>query len=133
MVWNMGNLSGQTWTGNTFFGDSSALAWRHDSGTVTTFDGWRTLTGFADPGTYAGTAPEGVKIVVRPNQYEPGRANIIVYNWAQQSTVSEEINRMLDLPVEWDDVAPGLGALRAQVVLAVGLLHTARRRPGPSP
>jgi len=88
MLWNLGDLSGQTWSGNTFFGDSSALAWRHDSSAVTTFDGWRTLTGFADPGAYGGSAPVGVKIVVRPNRYEPGRANIIVYNWAQQSTVS---------------------------------------------
>src|SRR5438270_3591161 len=39
---------------------------------------------------------------------------------------------MVDLPVEWDDVAPGLGALRARVVLAVSLLRTARRRQGPS-
>ncbi len=86
MVWNLGDVSGQTWSGNTFFGDSTTLAWRHDSSAVTTFDGWRTLTGLADPGTYADSAPTGVKIVVRPNRYEPGRANIIVYNWAQQST-----------------------------------------------
>jgi hypothetical protein len=95
MVWNAGNLSGQTWSGNTFFGDSTALAWRYDSSTVTTFDGWRTLTGLAYPGTYAGSAPTGVKIVVRPNRYEPGRANIIVYNWAQQSTVSVDVSGIL--------------------------------------
>jgi len=97
MVWNMGTLSGQTWNGNTFFGDSTHLAWRYDSSTVTTFDGWRTLTGFAYPGTYAGSAPTGVKIVVRPNRYEPGRANIIVYNWAQQSTVDVDVSGILDV------------------------------------
>ncbi len=97
MVWNMGNLSGQTWSGNTLFGDSTALAWRTDSSTITTFDGWRTLTGFADPGTYAGSAPTGVKIVVRPNRYEPARANLIVYNWAQQSTVGVDVSGILDV------------------------------------
>lgn len=97
MVWNMGDLSGQTWSGNTFFGDSTTLAWRHDSSTVTTFDGWRALTGFADPGTYAGTAPTGVKVVVRPNRYERGRASIIVYDWAQQGTVSVDVSDILEM------------------------------------
>jgi Right handed beta helix region len=97
MLWNLGDLTGQTWSGNTFFGDSSALAWRHDSGTVTTFAGWRTLTGLADPGTYAGTTPAGLNVVVRPNAYEPGRANIIVYNWAQQGTVSVDVSGILHL------------------------------------
>jgi len=95
MVWNMGNLSGQRWSGNTFFGDSTTLAWRLDSSAVTTFDGWRTLTGLGEPGAYVGTAPEGVKIVVLPNRYERGRANIIIYNWAQQSTVSVDVAGIL--------------------------------------
>src|SRR5216117_55232 len=46
--------------------------------------------------------------------------------------MSKEIKRLVDLPLEWDDVAPGPGALRARVVLAVSLLRTARRRQGPS-
>jgi hypothetical protein len=97
MLWNIGDLAGQTWSGNTFFGDSSALAWRHDSSTVTTFADWRTLTGLADPGTYAGTTPSGLNVVVRPNAYEPGRANIIVYNWDQQGTVSVDVSGILHL------------------------------------
>lgn len=95
MLWNLGDLSGQTWGDNTFWGDPTVAAWRHDTNAVTTFDAWRTLTGFAEPGVYAGSAPTGVKIVVRPNQYEPGRANIIVYNWAQQSTVSVDVSGIL--------------------------------------
>lgn len=103
MVWNIGNLSGHTWSGNTFFGDPTAMAWWHTTSdiildnSVTSFDGWRTQTGFADPGTYAGSAPAGVKIVVRPNQYEPGRATIIVYNWAHQSTVSVDVSGILNV------------------------------------
>ena len=97
MVWTLGSdSSDERWSDNTLFGDPSAVVWRHDTADVTTFDGWRTQNGFADPGTYAGSAPTGVKIVVRPNQYEPGRANIIVYNWAQQSTVSVDVSGILD-------------------------------------
>ncbi len=95
MVWTLGTVSDQRWSDNTFFGDPTAVAWRNDSNSATTFDGWRTQTGFVDPGTYAGSAPTGVKIAVRPNQYEPGRANIIVYNWAQQSAVSVDVAGIL--------------------------------------
>jgi hypothetical protein len=34
-------------------------------------------------------------VVVRPNQYEAGRANIIVYNWALQSSVSVDLSSVL--------------------------------------
>ena len=97
MVWSLGSDSNERWSDNTLFGDPSAAVWRHDTTAATTFDGWRTENGFPDPGTYAGSAPTGVKIVVRPNQYEPGRANIIVYNWAQQSTVSVDVSGILDM------------------------------------
>ncbi len=97
MVWNLGTVSDQRWSDNTLFGDPAAVVWRHDTTDVTTFDGWLTQNGFADPGTYAGSAPTGVKIAVRPNQYEPGRANIIVYNWAQQSAVSVDVAGILNM------------------------------------
>ncbi len=48
-----------------------------------------------DPGREFYASPTGVKIVVRPNDYEPGRANIIVYNWAQQSAVSVDVSGIL--------------------------------------
>lgn len=96
MLANTGNLSGHAWSGNTFFGDSTAVAWRYVT-SATTFSGWRVLTGLTTPGTYGGSVPTGVKVVLRPNQYEPGRANIIVYNWAQQSTVSVDVSGILNV------------------------------------
>ena len=39
----------------------------------------------------------GVNVLVRPNQYELGRANIIVYNWAQQGTVSVDVSGILNV------------------------------------
>ena len=95
MLGTLGTVSGQTWRGNTFFGDSTITAWRHDSNAVTIFHDWLTETGLSDPGTYAGSAPTGVKIVVRPNPYEPGRANIIVYNWDQQPAVAVDVSGIL--------------------------------------
>jgi hypothetical protein len=37
----------------------------------------------------------GTKVVVRPNPYESGRANIVVYNWSRQSSVPVDVSRVL--------------------------------------
>ena len=95
MVWSNGDLAGHTWSGNVFLGDSTAQAWRHDSSSVIAFDAWRTVTALANPGTYADSLPAGVKVVVRPNQYEPGRAHIIVYNWENRSSVGVDVSGSL--------------------------------------
>lgn len=42
--------------------------------------------------TYYSGRPAGVKIYVRPNAYEPGRGNIIVYNWDRQPSVSVNLS-----------------------------------------
>jgi len=45
--------------------------------------------------TFLSSRPTGVKTFVRPNAYEAGRANITVYNWANQSTVSVDVSGIL--------------------------------------
>lgn len=99
MVWNTGDLSGQTWSGNTFYGD--ATVWRYTTTgldtVTTTFEGWKAITGLVDPGTDPGNRPTEVKVVMRPNRYEPGRATIIVYNWAHQSTVTVDVSDILEM------------------------------------
>jgi hypothetical protein len=40
-------------------------------------------------------AGSGVNVFVRPNKYEPGRANIIVYNWARKDVVEVTIGSIL--------------------------------------
>jgi hypothetical protein len=43
--------------------------------------------------TYMGSKPtSGNAVLVRPNQYEPGRANITIYNWAKASSVQVNIS-----------------------------------------
>jgi hypothetical protein len=39
-----------------------------------------------------GSLPTNNVVVVRPNQYEAGRANIAIYNWKNQATVSVDIS-----------------------------------------
>ncbi|MEP6914012.1 MAG: hypothetical protein ABJC89_00130 [Acidobacteriota bacterium] len=44
------------------------------------------------PNNLYSTSPSGVFVGVRPNAYEPGRANVVVYNWARQPQVSVNLS-----------------------------------------
>ena len=39
--------------------------------------------------------PGGVQVFVRPNQYEPGRANIVVFDWSGSPTVNVDVSNVL--------------------------------------
>jgi len=41
------------------------------------------------------STPTTTKVVVLPNQYERGRANVIVYNWGKQGSVSVNLSNVL--------------------------------------
>jgi hypothetical protein len=144
MLASIGNAGGQTWGNNTFFGDPAAATWRYGE-TVTSFDGWRALSGIADPGSYAGPAPTGMKVVVQPSRYEPGRANIVVYNWEHRSGVEVDPSGVLGLgdayviqhaqdfygpPIVSGTYAGGLVQLPAVAVTPVG---PAGAGTGPAP
>ena len=45
--------------------------------------------------TYLTSAPTGLRVVVRPNVYEPGRANTVVYNWPKTSVVPVDLSSVL--------------------------------------
>jgi hypothetical protein len=69
-----------TATGNTFYGS---------------------ISGFAESqyasNTYYSSRPTGVKIFVRPNTYEAGRANITVYNWDGLNFVNVDVSGVLSV------------------------------------
>ena len=97
MVSVRGPFGGWTFSNNTLYGDSTPASWGYnDAYPGMSFAPWKATTGLR-PGVYVGSAPTGVNVVVRPNQYELGRANIIVYNWAQQSTVSVDLSGTLSV------------------------------------
>jgi hypothetical protein len=75
---SMVNCSGTTMTGNAFYGGLSGF----------------TQSQFPS-NTYFSSQPTGTHVFVRPNAYEAGRANIIVYNWDSNSTVSVDVSAVL--------------------------------------
>jgi len=55
--------------------------------------GWVQWTGYDKTSSYIeGSLPTENVVVVRPNQYEAGRANIAIYNWQNQATVSVDLS-----------------------------------------
>ncbi|MET0618634.1 MAG: S-layer homology domain-containing protein, partial [Thermoanaerobaculia bacterium] len=44
---------------------------------------------------YGSNLPTGVKVFIRPNAYEAGRANIVIYNWDLDPTVGLDLSSVL--------------------------------------
>lgn len=53
--------------------------------------GWRQWTGFDQTSTFGRAPSQAQQIFIRPNQYEPGRSHIVVYNWALLDQVSIDL------------------------------------------
>jgi hypothetical protein len=82
------------WTGNTYYRDPMASAWRNGSSDMT-FAGWRSATNLGAGDQAVSSSPSTPAVFVRPNKYERGRANVIVYNWGRQSSVSADLSNVL--------------------------------------
>jgi hypothetical protein len=89
------NSKGYRWDFNTYFSDSTVrLKFANDSGVVS-FSQWRGTTGFDAHSQLMTDRPSGIKVFVRPNRYEPGRAHIVIYNWDLRDIVSVDLNSIL--------------------------------------
>jgi uncharacterized protein YjdB len=86
--------TGWTWAGNRQVRDPNAQAWKRGS-TAYTFSAWENATGLGATDQVSAAAPTTPAIFVRPNLYEPGRANVIVYNWGRQAAVSIDLSNVL--------------------------------------
>ncbi len=75
-----------TMNGNTFYSEVS--------GEINTGD-------YTD-NTYQATRPGGVKVILRPNLYEPGRANIAIYNWDLAASVAVDVSSVLSPGTEFE-------------------------------
>jgi hypothetical protein len=95
MVLTDSSVSGQTWSDNQFYGVPTLWTWQHGPNTPADFATWQAQAGLTRPGRYEGSGAPPNVAVVRPNQYEAGRANIIIYNWTQQPTVSVDLSAVL--------------------------------------
>jgi hypothetical protein len=94
MVEETGSWSGMSFSGNTWYGTPGTVEWLSDTAAMT-YDQWRTSTGLAAGDTYRAGRPGEQVVFVRPNQYQPGRANVVVYNWSHAGSVSVDLSAAL--------------------------------------
>jgi hypothetical protein len=91
---SLGSLSGFNWASNTWFRDPTVAAWSRDN-VAMTWAGWKTATGKGSSDVSAGNTPTGQEVVVRANQYEPGRGLITVITWTGATSASVDLSGVL--------------------------------------
>jgi hypothetical protein len=64
------------------------------TGGPTSWEAWRTSTGFDGDSTLVAAPPEKTRVIVRPNLHEEGRAHVVVLNWERAAAV--------DVPLRMD-------------------------------
>jgi hypothetical protein len=79
------------WDGNRYFG----LEQFHWQAQRRSWDVWRSSLGADANGKYIAGAPKGVWTFVHSNAYEPGRGNIVVYNWDQKNSIDVDLSSIL--------------------------------------
>ena len=57
--------------------------------------GWKEASGFDANSTYAFAAPTGTEVFNIPNEYEPGRAHVVIYNWSLLPSVAVDLSNVL--------------------------------------
>ena len=87
-----GTLSGYEWADNTYYRDPASPAWFFDY--EWDLPTWQARTGFRADRS-GGAMPTGVEVAVRPNRYEAGRANVIIYNWSGAAAVDVDLSGVL--------------------------------------
>lgn len=59
------------------------------------FEGWKRETGFDANSQYTKGLPHEMRVALRVNRYEPGRAHVVVYNWGRTDTVQLNASQVL--------------------------------------
>ncbi|MDE3066493.1 MAG: right-handed parallel beta-helix repeat-containing protein [Verrucomicrobiota bacterium] len=85
------------WNGNTYVVPTNGDTMVKVNSLALGLSGWQNDTGYDLNSIYRTGNFSGTNVFVRPNYYEPGRANIIVYNWDNQSNVAVDVSSVLTL------------------------------------
>jgi len=82
------------WDNNIYIFDPPGPAVELNFNTYS-FAEWQQVTGFDQDSTFVVGDLHGTKVFVRPNLYQPGRANIVVYNYDRLSNVVVDVSSVL--------------------------------------
>lgn len=82
--------------GNQYYSGSHTILTRTGSTVASSLSNWQSL-GLDSGSTYSASNPTTNEVFVRPNKYESGRANIIVYNWEGDTSVNVDLSSILNV------------------------------------
>jgi uncharacterized protein YkwD len=92
-------VANYTWNRNTYYSSGSAIPIGYKpgggDGRNYSVEDWQRATGVDGGSQKLAGKPSSPKIVVRQNQYAPGRLHIAVYNWQLRETVAVDASRYL--------------------------------------
>jgi hypothetical protein len=97
---NLVKMTGR-WDDNYYSGASNPEKFRSGS-TNLNFVDWKKNTGFDSSSSCNVARLCGTKIFVRPNRFERGRANIVVYNWDRSPKVVVDVHSVLDVGAAYE-------------------------------
>ena len=86
--------AGWVWSGNQYWRDPGAAVWRFGTKTYTLAD-WQAATGLGATDHAVAGPPTQPRVFVRANRYEPGRANVVIYNWPHLASVAVDLTGVL--------------------------------------
>jgi hypothetical protein len=95
------STAGWQWTGNQDWSDPSLTQWTFKNADYT-FANWKTASGLGATDRATAGQPVVPQVFVRPNQYEPGRGHIVIYNWSGQSTVSVSLANVVRVGAHYE-------------------------------
>ena len=102
MIWLRDSaVSGFQLANNRYYRDSSAEAWGYIN-TDYGFAGWQQASGVGATDRAVTSDPAEPKVFLRPNRYEPGRANLTIYNWTRQATVPVDLSGIVRVGDHYD-------------------------------
>ena len=79
------------WDHNKYFGFNQFAL----NGKAVQWPTWRSSTHVDANSQYSSSPPTGIWTFVHPNAYEPGRANVVIYNWDLKRSVTVNLGTLL--------------------------------------
>ncbi len=102
MIWlRDSTVSGFQLANNRYYRDPSAEAWGYIN-TDYGFTRWQQVAAVGATDRAVTSDPAEPKVFLRPNRYEPGRANLIIYDWTRQATVPVDLSGIVRVGDRYD-------------------------------
>ena len=95
------SLAGYAWTGTQHFRDPLSTSWQF-LGVSYPWLVWQATTGLGLSDLATSGTPIAAEVFVRPNPYEAGRANIVVYNWDRRGSVPLDLTGILPVGAQYE-------------------------------